>query len=206
MWRGIDVSEIQGSISWEQVKEAGCEFAVLRSVKRSGKADRQFAANVEGCRKYGIPFEVYRYTCSKLPTQAAEEAVRVTELLQGYGLSCRVWWDVEDASLKTLEAGVLTGLIRSARNIIEGAGLPFGIYTGLAFYQAEYFDASAFGCPFWIAHYPSGGSFSFSSKAPAEKYRPQIAQTLAAWQYTSRGRIRGIDGMVDLDLRYLPPG
>ena len=74
MWKGIDVSDNQGAVSWNQVKEAGCQFAVLRSVRRSGKPDAQFGANVSGCRANGIPFEVYKYTYADVPSQAAEEA------------------------------------------------------------------------------------------------------------------------------------
>ena len=44
MWKGIDVSDNQGVIDWGQVAAAGVQFAILRSVRRSGKADYQFAA------------------------------------------------------------------------------------------------------------------------------------------------------------------
>ena len=77
MWKGIDVSDNQGRIGWNRVKEAGCRFAVLRSVRRSGRPDHQFEANVSGCRENGIPFEVYKYTCASVPSRAAEEAEQV---------------------------------------------------------------------------------------------------------------------------------
>ena len=126
-----------------------------------------FEANVSGCGENGIPFEVYRYTCATAPSQAVREAEQVVSLLMKKGLSCRVWWDVEDRTLTGLGTGVLTGLIRSARNTVEGAGLEFGIYTGLAFYEAGYFDGNAFDCPYWIARYPSSAYFDFETDASA---------------------------------------
>ena len=54
MWKGIDVSDNQGVIDWGKVAAAGVQFAILRSVIRSGKADGRFAANLEGCRQHGI--------------------------------------------------------------------------------------------------------------------------------------------------------
>lgn len=39
MWKGIDISDNQGVIAWDKVKDAGCQFAILRSVRRSGKTD-----------------------------------------------------------------------------------------------------------------------------------------------------------------------
>ena len=35
MYKGIDVSERQGTIDWKKVKKAGCRFAVLRSINRT---------------------------------------------------------------------------------------------------------------------------------------------------------------------------
>ena len=48
MWKGIDVSDNQGVIDWAQVAASKVAFAILRSVRRSGKEDHQFAANLEG--------------------------------------------------------------------------------------------------------------------------------------------------------------
>ena len=204
MYKGIDVSDNQGKIDWKKVKAAGCDFAILRSVRRSGKADNQFLSNVFGCQGNGIPFEVYKYTYAETPSQAVTEAMQVIDLLQSYNLACRVWWDVEDLSLQNLGSGVLTGLIQTARNTIEGAGLGFGIYTGKAFYEAGYFNTMTFECPFWIARYPISSNFSFAANPPADKWRPVIPQPLMAWQYTSKGRINGIDGVVDLNACYIP--
>lgn len=204
MWKGIDVSDNQGKIDWKKVKAAGCNFAIIRSVRRSGKADYQFETNVSGCQENSIPFEVYKYTYAATPSQAAEEAAQVADLLKSHNLSCRVWWDVEDLSLQALGSGVLTGLIQTARNTITASGLDFGIYTGKAFYEAGYFNTSAFDCPFWIARYPVSSNFPFSADPPADKWRPVISQPLTAWQYTSKGRIDGINGPVDLDACYIP--
>ena len=204
MWKGIDVSDNQDSIDWAAVKAAGVDFAVLRSVRHSGKPDKQFAANVTGCNSQGIPFEVYKYTYALTPTQAAVEAQQVVALLRAHGLTCRVWWDVEDNSLRALNKGVLTGLIQSAANVIIGAGYDFGIYTGKSFYEERVFDTAAFDCQFWIARYPSSGYYALADNPPADKYKPAPSQPLVAWQYTSKGRVDGITGPVDLNVCYIP--
>ena len=205
MYKGIDVSEHQGTINWKKVKAAGCRFAILRAMKQNGKADIQFLANARGCQENGIPYEVYRYTYALLPTEALEEAKQVVQLLQSQGnRQCRIWWDVEDKSLEKLGREVLTGLIRTAENTILGAGYDFGIYTDQAFYQAGHFDASAFDCPFWIARYPISRKFTFAENPPSEEYKPRISHPLFAWQYTSKGSISGISTPVDLDVCYMP--
>lgn len=203
MLKGIDVSDNQGVIIWEQVKASGCDFAILRSVRRSGKPDNQFAANMSGCQEQSIPFDVYKYTYATTPTQALEEARQVVALLLAYGIKCRIWWDVEDRStLQGLGSGVLTGLIQTARNCIEGAGYEFGIYTGLYVYKERWFDFDAFDCPYWVARYCNGYSAMQFGDVPDTEAKPDIGRDIAGWQYTSSGRILGINGNVDLNIRY----
>ena len=85
MWKGLDVSDNQGAIDWAQVAAANVAFAILRSVRRSGKTDHQFAANLEGCRKHGIPIAVYKYTYAATPEVAQQEAQQIVALLRSYG-------------------------------------------------------------------------------------------------------------------------
>lgn len=202
-YKGIDVSDNQGVINWAQVKASGCDFAILRSVRRSGKPDYQFANNVTGCQEQGIPFDVYKYTYATTPTQVLEEMRQVISLLLAYGIKCRIWWDVEDrAALQGLGKEVLTGLIQTAKNYAENAGFEFGIYTGLYVYQEKWFDFDAFDCPFWIARYYKGYNVMQFGAMPDEEKKPDIGRDIAGWQYTSSGRVPGINGNVDLNIRY----
>ena len=207
MWKGIDVSDNQGVIDWGKVAAAGVQFAILRSVRRSGQADYRFAANLEGCRQHGIPVAVYKYTYATKAEQVKEEAQQVVELLQAHGLAgTMVWWDVEDReTLRPLGSGKLTELIRTAQAKIEAAGYRFGIYTGLYVYREGWFDFNAFACPLWIARYPSTEQKTWAD-SPPEQYRPSVGRAIWSWQWTSNGRLPGISGAVDFDICYQDPG
>lgn len=175
MWKGIDVSDNQGVIDWRKVQAAGVQFAVLRSVRRSGKADYQFSANLAGCQAQGIPVAVYKYTYATSQQEAMEEARQVVELLQSYGLqNTMVWWDVEDrAALQPLGKAVLTACIKAAQAVIEAAGYRFGLYVGLYVYNEKWFDFDQFAVvPLWVARYPSSTEKTLSY-TPAERYKAQ---------------------------------
>ena len=200
MWKGIDVSDNQGVIDWEQVATAKVSFAILRSVRRSGKTDYQFAVNLEGCRKYGIPVSVYKYTYATTPEAARQEAQQVVELLRSHHLTgTMVWWDVEDKDvLRPLGAAKLTECIRAAREVITAAGYGFGLYVGLYVYKERWFDFNAFaGIRLWVARYYRGYR--------TMSYKPSVNQDITAWQYTSCGEIAGIKGDVDLNISYEDP-
>lgn len=208
MWKGIDVSDNQGVIDWEQVATAKVSFAILRSVRRSGKTDYQFAVNLESCRKYGIPVSVYKYTYATTPEAARQEAQQVVALLQSRGLTgTMVWWDVEDKDvLRPLGAVKLTCCIRAAQEVITAAGYGFGLYVGLYVYKEHWFEFNGFaGTRLWIARYYRGyRTMRFEDEAD-QKYKPDVDGYISGWQYTSCGEVQGIKGDVDLDIAYEGP-
>ncbi len=202
MRRGIDVSDNQGVIAWDQVKNAGCQFAILRSVRRSGKTDYQFEANVDGCRKQGIPINVYKYTYAPTEEAAIVEANQVVDLLKKHNLKCRVWWDVEDRdTLAGIGKVKLTTCIKAAEKVITEAGYKFGIYTGLYVYKENWFDFGQFTCPLWIARYPSS-TVKTLEMLPNEKYLPNVGRPIWGWQFSNNGSVPGISTKVDLDIYY----
>lgn len=209
MWKGIDVSDNQGVIDWTQVAAAGVQFAIIRSVRRSGKADYQFASNLAGCRKYNIPVAVYKYTYATTEAQAQEEARQVISLLQQHNLSAgtMVWWDVEDRNtLQPLGRAKLTALIRAARAVIEAAGYRFGIYVGLYVLSEGWFDFNQFAtAPLWVARYYNGYNVMQFDAEPDQNRKPAVNRAIWGWQYTSTGRVPGINGDADLDICYQDP-
>ena len=209
MWKGIDVSDNQGVIDWKTFAAAGVQFAILRSVRRSGKADYQFAANLAGCRQYNIPVAVYKYTYAVTEAQAQEEAHQVIALLQENNLAAgtMVWWDVEDRdTLQPLGSAKLTALIQVARTVIEAAGYRFGIYVGLYVYSEGWFDFDQFAtAPLWVARYYNNYNVMQFGDEPDQNRKPEVGRALWGWQYTSTGRVPGINGNADLDICYQDP-
>ena len=61
MRRGIDVSENNGYIDWQAVKEAGVEFAIVRLGYGNRHLDSCFYDNVNGALDAGLDIGVYSY-------------------------------------------------------------------------------------------------------------------------------------------------
>lgn len=200
MFKGIDISDNQGTISWGKVKAAGVQFSIIRTIRGSGKVDYKFLNNIDGCRTNGIPFDVYKYSYADTMTKAKEEATLVVNLLRNNKIDCIVWWDMEDASLKNLGKPLLTKLINTAKEVVEDAGLQFGVYCNQDWYR-NVLDTTSIDCPFWIARYPSNDNMEIAEN-PNIKYRPSASQKLFGWQYTSKGKVPGITGNVDLNVWY----
>lgn len=205
MYFGIDISDNQGVVDHTQVKRAGCQFEILRSVRRSGKEDYQFANNINGCRENDIHAQIYKYTYATTVASAIVEAQQVVALAEKYDYKGLVWWDVEDRdTLRTITKDQLTECILAAQQVIENAGLEFGIYTGEYVLREGWFDFSRFDCQLWGAKWPSGNPVTAFGHAPDASGKPDLGRELSGWQYCSKGRIDGIDGDVDLDIYYDP--
>lgn len=198
---GIDVSAWQGTIDWAKVKKAGCGHAVLKINTKSLTADKQFAANIKGCKAQGIPYGVYRYVYESTEAAAKKAAQAVVELLRANNAApgTIVWWDVEDASIKAAAKTTLTASILAAQQVIESAGYGFGVYCGKYWYESV-LQTGKLACPFWIAAYGSNPVVTFGT-APTRK-SPTIGHTLWGWQYGSKGKIAGISGYVDVNQIY----
>lgn len=202
--KGIDVAKWQGTINWSMVRSAGVEFAILKIIDKTGKMESSFAYNFAEAAAQELPIGVYNYSYATSIAKAQADAKKVLETLHGRELSYKVWLDVEDACQKGLERQLIE-LINEYKAVIEENGYEFGVYTGLSFYNSYIRPyAALINCPFWIARYPSNKVMHIGSEPSTDK-KPDILHTLWGWQYSSKGRIPGIAGDVDLNKMYTKP-
>ena len=205
--KGIDVSDNQGYINWSKVKAAGVEFAILRSVRRSGNPDKQLVSNIAGCKNYGIPFDFYKYSYALNAEEAREEVRRVVEVLISYGVqpsqNTVIWADIEDDLQMALSTAELTEIVTAFREEVLASGFEFGLYMGKYRYENNEIDLNLFHNHIWIARYYNGYNEMKFGEFPNEKYKPIVkAGELWGWQFTSIGCVDGINGNVDMNIAY----
>lgn len=204
---GIDVSDNQGYINWEKVKAAGVEFAILRSVRRSGNVDKQLASNIAGCVKNDIPFNFYKFSYALSTAEAEKEAKEVVAALAELGVKAStdvvIWMDVEWDNQIALSKAVLTNIVKAFENVITEAGYSFGIYMGRYDYNKDELNVESIGGHTWLARYYNGYNVMQFGTEPNEQYKPTAKDgELWGWQFSSSGRVDGINGNVDLDIAY----
>lgn len=198
--KGIDVAKWNGTINWLLVKNEDADFAILKVINKSCVKEDAFERNYNGASAQGIPVDVYNYSYATTADKARSDANAVVSVIKGRKVNT-VWLDVEDACQQRL-GSVLVDIINAYKDVITKAGFGFGVYTGLAFYNSYIKPyAGKISCPFWIARYPVSTAMEFSND-PSESKKPVISHTLNGWQYTSNGRVNGITGAVDLNIRY----
>lgn len=197
--KGIDVSQYQGDIDWEQVAASGVEFAMIRAGYRGyGTAgtlvtDEYFERNMEGAAANGIDTGVYFFTQAITVEEVLEEAQYVIDLLASYDISYPIVIDVEKLSVSDARANALTQeqrteIVCAFCDAIAEAGYTPMIYGGI-YSLFGMLDINQ------VSHYKIW--FAFYNNYVYYPYEMQM------WQYTDKASIPGIEGNVDLNLWFL---
>lgn len=196
--QGIDVSEWQGDIDWQQVKDGGIEFAIIRLGYRRSETgelstDEKALANLQGAAEAGIPTGAYFFSQAVTTQEALEEAEYALSLLEGYTLTYPLIYDWEhlgeDARTADVDARTLTDCIKTFCGRVEEAGFQSMIYFNPHFHENEvlYLEELT-DYHFWLAMYDTQMDYPYQ---------------IDMWQYSCTGSVPGITGDVDLNL-YLP--
>ena len=196
--RILDVSRHQGIIDWDKVNASGrIDGVMLRALGNSAEGkpckpylDPTFERNYAACTRLGIPVGAYYYSKAVNQTQADAELAMLHKALEGKTLGMPVAVDVEDGVFDLVSKATLTDLVAYDLEQIQGWGVYAMLYAGLCFAEDHLYMGGAALKKYdvWLAAY--------------RKNKPNPGWAFGMWQYTSKGRLPGISGNVDLSRAY----
>lgn len=200
LYKGIDVSAAQTNMDYIKLKKAGVEFGIIKIIRKDLQPDKMFETHYSGFTSAGINvFGVYNYSYATTPEKARNDAQVVTKTLAGRKLL--VCLDVEDKVQMGLGPRLIE-IINEYQKVIETAGLPFMLYTGMSFYNSYIKPwENLLKCKdIWCARYYKGDTTMPFNEDPDQSKRP--FNDLVGWQYTSHGNVSGYNGNLDFDIIY----
>ena len=192
---GVDLSKYQDSVNFDKVKADGYKFVILRSTTKSGATDVKFEEFWAGATKAGLKIEgVYKLCYAKNANDAVKEAQGVIKLLNGR--KCDIWLDMEnDGGQQIYSKQYIAQIITAFLTTCVNAGYDVGIYCNVDWYKNHITDDIKNICRFWIARYPKKDDGTIHEDLRTN-YKGQVL-----WQFSSKGKVDGISGNVDLDVR-----
>ena len=136
---GIDVSQYQGDIDWQQVYDSGVRFALIRAGGRyygvNGEmyTDDNFAANLAGAKAAGLKVGVYFFSQAVNTEEAREEALYTLDLIGDTDLDLPVFCDWErvadtDARTGAVDGATMTDCAAAFCETVMQAGYDAGVY------------------------------------------------------------------------------
>ena len=206
MIRGIDCSRYQGTIDWAQVFAAGYRFAVLRATVGNYYMDPMFETNWDGAKAAGL--KVGAYHVIRTDNTPESQLSKLRGVLDGNDprlvvLDCEV--SPEGMSQSEIERAHYW-MIRKTREFYSPKGTETWIYSAKWWWDPNIGKQDWVledGYPFWVAAYGDNNEEQDNEPDWAEvptKLMPVNWKTYDAHQFTSRGKVPGIVGNVDLDI------
>lgn len=202
---GIDVSQWQAKIDWNKVKAAGIDFALIRVGYRGyGSAgslnkDTYYNTNMQNAAAAGIKTGIYIFSQAITTAEAKAEAQYILNNIGSYNVTMPLILDYEYASTESGLGGRLynaklskkqaTDVCLAFCETIAAAGYTPMVYANKSMLESQLnaSDLTAKGYRIWLANYTTnttyGGAFDF-------------------WQYSSEGKVNGINGNVDMNFYY----
>ena len=188
---GIDVSAWQDDINWEKAKKDGVEFAILRIGYGPSdgviKEDKWFKNNIKKATAAGIPLGVYLYSYAKTEEDAVNSVKWIVEKLNGQKLDIGIAFDWENwnsFNKYNVSFHKLNNIARTFIKECENNGYKGWLYSS-AYYLHNIWES--FPDNTWLAYYTSNNDFSLP---------------FTIWQASSKGKVSGISGAVDIDILY----
>ncbi len=194
---GIDVSSHQGTIDWQTVAGEGIRFAMVRLGYRgwgNGEMlpDENALVNLQGAADAGLQVGAYFYSQAINVEEARQEAQYVLDILEGRQLSMPVVFDWEIFNENGRTAYVDSQTVNECAiafcEIIEAAGYEPMVYFNLdvarRLLDLPLLQQKGYG--FWLALY---SDMTYTHRVDM-------------WQFSTSGRVKGIDGEVDMNLYF----
>lgn len=188
MIKGIDVSHWQGYINWYSVASWDYKFAFIKATEGTAFKDAKFPVNWAGAKEAGLYRGAYHFW-----REAGDYGIQALNFKNYVGKDIGEIYPVLDLEDKYAPKGGTTpSKVKACLDKIEEyfERKPI-IYTGAWWWNAWMKPVPSWTQDYdlWVAHYTTA-------------YNPIIPagwNIWKLWQYTSQGKVDGINGNVDIN-------
>lgn len=192
---GIDVSEHNGQIDWDQVTLSRVDFAYIRIGYRSSvygqiHLDKYFHQNIQGAQEAGLDVGLYWFSTATNEEELQEEIDFILKEIEDYDIDLSIAYDMEfydhpQDRVLTLSQEEKTNLALTFCEQMEEEGYSTMIYGNLDWLYNQLDFEKISNQKLWYAAYLD---------------EPKMEDKFTMWQFTNKGQIPGIEGNVDLNI------
>jgi lysozyme len=186
--QGIDVSYWQGDINWQEVRDAGVSFAYIKATEGGDHIDPKFQDNWNGAKRAGIARGAYHfiYWCRPGNEQALWFILNVPQDPDALPPVLDLEWHTNSKTCPDkIARDKALGKIKVILDAMQAhTGKRPIIYTDPEFYR-EVLRGEFADYHYWLR------------SVAAEPEKVYGDRSWAFWQFTTTGKVPGIDGKVD---------
>lgn len=187
IYQGIDVSEWQGNIDFQAVRDAGIEAVYIRSSEGNDYVDHYFESNYAKATEAGLKVGFYHYVTARTVEEGIEQARFFASVVSTKIIDLRLAMDFESfGNLSVQEINEISEAFLTT--LEEVTGKEVVIYSDASNARDVFSRELAENYPIWVAEY-----------FVEEPFDNGKWETWVGFQYSDRGRVSGINGSVDRD-------
>ena len=193
-FKAIDISTYQGDVNMKRVRdEAGVQRVILRAGYGKDNTDQKFTRNAEAMINLNVPGGIYWFSYALNTEMAKNEGIFAVRHAKKYWDKCPVAFDFEYDSVNycrkngvSVTKQLATQFALAFLTEVSNAGFVPVLYLNQD-YWSNYFNvdtlkASIPNLKIWYAYWAN-----------------KLPKTVDIWQYSSKGKVAGINGNVDMD-------
>ncbi len=178
------------------MKASGVDYVIIRCGYRGSATgaliqDQNFTKNIKGATAAGLKVGIYVFSQAVNEVEAVKEASLAVACAKGYNLTYPIFIDTESSGGRAdrIDKATRTAVVNAFCQTVVNSGYKAGIYASKTWFEDKLSMGAISGSyRIWLAQYAA---------APTYKGKYDM------WQYSSKGKISGIKGNVDLNLSYM---
>ena len=189
IYEGIDISVWQRDIDFYQVKNEGIEIVYIKASQGTNLIDPYLETNYKNAKANNLKIGFYHFLTATTVAQAEAEASFFASAIEGKEVDCKLAMDYEQF-YGVSKNGINEIGVAFIKKLKQITGKDVIVYSNLNNVKNTFEDNVASEGKLWIAYYSNPNNLTGVQSS---------WDTYIGIQYTSTGRIAGINGNVDRD-------
>lgn len=190
MIKGIDISQHNGNIDFQKVKNDGIDFVIIRvgwiGNKQNHTLDTKFEEYYNQARQVGLKIGFYVYSYCKSVETIRQGIDWLLGKIENKKVDIGVFLDLEDNTIQEIGRETLTAQAKQFCEILEQLNYRAGIYANKYWFNNFLNIGELEKYLIWLAEWNGKENYTASFKVDI-------------WQYTDKGQVSGIVGDVDMN-------
>lgn len=150
---GIDISEFQAGIDFDEIVSEGVEFVILRGAYHLTK-DTEFENFYAQAKERNLPVGAYLYTIATTPQEAREEAnFLINNVLAGKQFELPIYIDIEDEIYYSRSPSDNSAVVKAFCDTLEANNFFTGVYASTYFFATYLDDSMLKAFTHWVAQW-----------------------------------------------------
>lgn len=186
----IDISEHNGNIDFNKVKNSGVEGVIIRigwiGNKQNHTIDKKFEEYYRLAKDNNLKIGFYVYSYCYNENTILEGAVWCYNKIKDKSFNLPIFLDLEDNTIVNLSKDLLTKQAILFCNYFKNKGYTSGVYASKHWFINKLYINKLLNYKIWLAEWNGKNTHTLGYKVDL-------------WQYTSKGIVSGINTNVDMN-------